>query len=585
MQRLTGIDAGFLYMETPTSPMHVAGLAVYDPSDSPGWTVDAVKEVLQQRLHLAPPYRRRLATVPLGLHHPVWIEDPDFDLGWHVRHVGVPSPGGRRELADLAANLVSLPLDRSRPLWEMWIIEGLEHGHVATLTKVHHAAIDGASGNELTVSLFDLSPEVAEVPPPEEPWRPDRVPTDPELIGYALNSLARQPVRAVKTLRRTVATALNLRSANRQPDAAPPPAPFSAPRTAINAALTPHRSYAMTTLSLAEVKRVKNAFGVTVNDVVLALCAGTLRRYFDARGEQLERPLVAMVPVSVRAETEKAAMGNRVSSMLASLATDVDDPVERLAVIHEGMRQAKEQQQAIGADTLTDWAEFAAPAVFSRAVRLYSRTRMADRHRPIFNVTISNVPGPPFPLYSAGARLTANYPMGPIFDGGGLNMTVMSYQDNLDFGLLACPELVDDVWSIADGLGDALEELTKAAAATKPATNGAREKAASPAVSTVDGASSGEPATNGITTAAATLEPTSAADTSTRTPTVTAPAKKKAARRPAKAKAAGASAGAKKAKAARPAKAATRKTPGRKKQTASAKKAPAARKGPGSKKR
>ncbi len=505
MQRLTGIDAGFLYMETPSSPMHVAGLAVYDPSGSPGWTVDQIKDLLRQRLHLAPPYRRRLATVPFGLHHPVWIEDPDFDLDWHVRHVGVPSPGDSRQLADLAAHLVSLPLDRNRPLWEMWVIEGLEHGYVATLSKVHHAAIDGASGNELTVALFDLTPEVAEVPPPEQPWRPDRVPSDPELIGYALNSLARQPLRAAKTVRRTVATALNLRSANRQPDAAPPPAPFSAPRTSINAALTPHRSYAMTTLSLSEVKRVKNAFGATVNDVVLALCAGALRRYFDERGEELDRPLVAMVPVSVRAESEKAAMGNRVSSMLASLATDVDDPVERLGAIHEGMRHAKDQQQAIGADTLTDWAEFAAPAVFSRAVRLYSRTRMADRHRPIFNVTISNVPGPPFPLYSAGARLTANYPMGPIFDGGGLNMTVMSYQDNLDFGLLACPELVDDVWSIADALGDALEELTKAAAAAERAAAGAgqRSEPATPGVSTAADVGTGEPANNGVAAATA----------------------------------------------------------------------------------
>ncbi len=279
-----------------------------------------------------------------------------------------------------------------------------------------------------------------------------------------MNSLSRQPFRAARAARRTVGTALNLRATNRRAEVTPPPAPFSAPHTSLNAALTPHRSYAATTLSLSDVKRVKNAFGTTVNDVVLALCAGALRSYFDARGEQLDRPLVAMVPMSVRAQDEKAAMGNRITSMLTSLATDVDDPMVRLLAIHESMRRSKEQTSAIGAELLTDWAEFAAPAVFSRAVRLYSRTRMADRHRPLFNVTISNVPGPPFPLYSAGAELVANYPMGPIFDGGGLNMTVMSYQDSLDFGLLACPDLVDDVWSIADGLGDALEELVKAAA-------------------------------------------------------------------------------------------------------------------------
>ena len=263
--------------------------------------------------------------------------------------------------------------------------------------------------------------------------------------------------------KRQAERALSLRAANRSAQQAPPPAPFSAPRTSINGTLTSHRSYAMTSLSLSRAKVVKKAFGTTLNDVVLAICAGALRGYFDARDEPLDRPLVAMVPMSVRADAEKGAMGNRVTSMLTSLASDIDDPVVRLLAIHEGMRGAKEQTNAIGADTLTDWAEFAAPAVFSRAVRLYSRTKLADRHRPLLNVTISNVPGPPFPLYSAGAKMVANYPLGPIFDGGALNMTVMSYQDSLDFGLLACPDLVDDVWSIADGLRNALDDLVKAA--------------------------------------------------------------------------------------------------------------------------
>ncbi len=243
----------------------------------------------------------------------------------------------------------------------------------------------------------------------------------------------------------------------------------------------------MTSLSLSDAKRVKNAFGTTVNDVVLAVCAGGLRRYFNDHDEHPDSPLVAMVPVSVRAEADKGAMGNQVSSVLTSLATDLDDPVERLAVIHEGMAAAKEQHNVIGADTLTDWAEFAPPAVFSQATRLYSRTKLADRHRPLFNVTISNVPGPPFPLYSAGARLVANYPMGPIFAGAGINMTVMSYQDNLDFGLLACPDVVDDVWSIAVGVGEALEELLKAAAARERAAQGGADEttvAEAPAVTT-----------------------------------------------------------------------------------------------------
>ncbi len=259
--------------------------------------------------------------------------------------------------------------------------------------------------------------------------------------------------------------ALKLREQNRQPHITPPPAPFSAPATSMNGPLTADRSFAASSLSLDTVKDVKNAFGCTVNDVVLTMCAGALRRYLDERDEHPDGPLVAMVPVSVRTEDQKGTHGNQVSMMLTSLATDLDDPVERLNVIHQSTVIAKEQQHAIGADTLQEWAEFAAPAIFGRAARLYSNTRIADRHRPIFNVTISNVPGPPFPLYVAGARVLDTYPMGPIFDGGGLNITLMSYLDRVDFGLVACPDLIPDVWVIADGLCDALDELEAAARA------------------------------------------------------------------------------------------------------------------------
>jgi WS/DGAT/MGAT family acyltransferase len=511
MQRLTGLDAGFLYMETPSSAMHVAGLAVFDPSTAPGgWTVEKYKELVRSRLHLAPPFRRRLVEVPFQLHHPLWIEDPDFDLDWHIRHIAVPAPGGPNELAELASHLVSLQLERTRPLWEIWLIEGLENGNIATLTKIHHSAIDGASGAELTVSLFDLTPEIAEVEPPEKPWLPDRIPTDGEMVSYAAASLARQPLAAMKAVRRTAAAAVTLRRANRQPGITPPPAPFSAPRTSLNRPLTPHRSYAMTTVSLADVKAVKNAFGTTVNDVILALCGGALRRYFDDHDEPLDGPLVAMVPVSVRSDDEKASMGNRVTPSLTSLATDIDDPVERLRSIHEAMKRTKEQTNAIGADTLTNWAEFAAPMVFSRATRLYSNMKMAERHRPLFNVTISNVPGPPFPLYVAGAQMIANYPVGPIFDGGGLNMTVMSYRDHLDFGLLACPDVVDDVWTIAAAVTDALDELMNA---VKAQTSGnGRSRPAGGAAATVDAVTVRSAPTNGggtrTTAKAAPTDPT-----------------------------------------------------------------------------
>jgi WS/DGAT/MGAT family acyltransferase len=464
MQRLTGLDATFLSLETPASHMHVAGLMILDPATMPrGFSLEEVKDLYRQRLDAAPPFRRRLAQVPLGLHHPLWIEDPDFDLDWHIHHIAVPAPGGREQLADLVSHLNAIQLDRSRPLWEAWVIEGLADGNYAVLTKVHHAAMDGASGNELTVAILDLTPEIEQRPPPDEPWAPDKVPSELELLAYAANSLARQPWRVVKAARKTASAALRVRDRNRQPNVTPPPAPFSAPKTSFNATLTPSRSYAYDSLSLPLVKAIKNATGATVNDVVLALCSGALRDYLAKRGEELDASLVAMVPVSVRTEEQKGDMGNQVSSMLTTLATDVDDPLERLAVIHESMSEAKEQHQALGADTLQDWAEFAAPAVAGRAARLAARMKVFDRVRPFFNVTISNVPGPPFELYSAGARMVHNFPVGPINDGAGINITVMSYLDQLDFGIQACPDLVPDVWTICDGLRRSLDELAAAA--------------------------------------------------------------------------------------------------------------------------
>jgi WS/DGAT/MGAT family acyltransferase len=464
MQRLTGLDATFLYLETPHNHMHVASTAVFDPADVPeGYTFDRVKEMVANRLPLLPPFRRRLVMIPFGLHHPLWIEDPDFDIDYHVRRGALPAPGGAKELAEFAADVMSRPLDRNRPLWEMYVVEGLEGGYIGTVTKTHHAAIDGVSGAELTANLLDLSPETMWLDPAEDTWTPDRIPSDVELIGFAARSLAVQPVAAAKAVRRTAEMALNLRRRNREPSTTPPPAPFSAPNTSINVAITPRRKFAFTQMNLDDVKHVKNALGGTVNDVVLALCSGALRRFFDAKDEHLDGSLVGMIPISVRTEDEKGAMGNRVSSMLVDLASNVDDPLERLATIRNATKNAKEQDKAIGAETLTDWAEFAAPAVAARAARLYSNMKLADRHNPIFNVTISNVPGPPFPLYSAGARMIAMYPMGPIADGGALNITVMSYMDTMNFGLVACAETIPNVDDIARYLDDALDELLKLA--------------------------------------------------------------------------------------------------------------------------
>jgi diacylglycerol O-acyltransferase / wax synthase len=470
MKRLTGLDASFLYMETPTAPMHVAGLYVYDPSGIPGgYSFEKVEQLVKERLHLLPPYRQRVVEIPFQLYHPLWIEDPDFDLHYHLRRTALPSPGGKAELAEVAADIMSRPLDRSRPLWEMWLVEGLEGGLVACVSKTHHAAIDGASGVDLTVGLLDLEPEAPPPPPPEEEWKPDRVPTDLELVSYATRSLARSPISAAKATRRTLEAAVTLRRRNRQPDVKAPPAPFSAPRTSLNQALTPRRSFGMAEVGLDDVKDIRKALGGTVNDIVLAICAGALREYLNERDEHPDRPLVAMCPISVRTQDQANSLGNQVSQMLVSLATDVDDPLERLRVIQEGTKQAKEQAGAIGADTLTDWIEFAAPAVAARAARLYSRTQTSNRFRPIFNVTTSNVPGPQVPLYMAGSKLVAWYPMGPLAEAQGLNMTVMSYLGVIYFGLVACPDCVPDVHRLAHDVENAVEELKKAAAPPAPA--------------------------------------------------------------------------------------------------------------------
>ena len=462
MQRLSGLDAAFLSSETPSNHMHVGSVVVLDPSTVPGgYRFERMRALVEDRLPLLPPFRRRLVEVPFGLHHPIWVEDPDFDLDYHLRRAALPAPGGGVELAEFAADVFGRALDRSRPLWEMYVVEGLEHGKLAIVSKIHHAAIDGVSGAELTVNLLDLTPEPRVVGPTDPPWRPDRVPSDVEMTLYALKSLSRQPVAGVQAVRRTAGLALALRQRNRGVDATPPP-PFSAPKTSVSTNITPHRRFAMTEVPLADIKMIKNRHGATVNDVVLAVCAGALRTWFDGRHELPDADLVGFVPISVRTDEQRGAMGNRVSGMFIRLATTIDDPIERLLAIREETRNAKDQERAISAEILTDWTEFAAPAVAARAARLVSRLRVFDRlNNALFNVIISNVPGPPVPLYSAGARVIGVWPMGPIIDGAALNITVMSYLDSVNFGLTACREVAPDLGDLARAVEGAMDELRK----------------------------------------------------------------------------------------------------------------------------
>jgi WS/DGAT/MGAT family acyltransferase len=461
MQRLTGLDAAFLALETPSTHMHVMATMVLDPSDTPGgFTVDTMRRLIADRLPRLEPFRRRVVDIPFGVHHPVWIEDPDFDLDYHVRRAALPAPGGMNELAELTAEIAGRQLDRRRPLWELWVVEGLEHGHVAIIAKMHHAAIDGVLGVDLMTEIFDLEPNPQPKPREELP-KPERLPSDAELLVGAMTSIARQPLRMVRAARNLARSATRVVQRIRaQPVNAG--VPLTAPPTPLNGVLTPHRRVTFASVPLADIKDVKSAFGVTVNDVVLAVCAGALRRFLDARGNVPDKPLLAAIPASVRGRDERGVMGNRVSAMFATLATQLDDPVDRLFAARDVMSGAKQVHEDIGGNTLHEWAEVAAPVMFSRGMRLYERL-VQGRHPPIVNLIVSNVPGPSFPLYCAGARLVSLFPLGPVLAGTGLNITVLSYLDDVGFGLIGCREIVPNIDEIAAAVPDALAELVKAA--------------------------------------------------------------------------------------------------------------------------
>lgn len=514
MQQLTGLDASFLNMETPTTYGHVASLVLIDAATATvPVTLDSFRELLEARMHLVPPYRRKLVTVPFGIDHPYWIEDPDFDIEYHLREIAIPAPGNQLQLAEQVARICARPLDRSRPLWEAYLIFGIENGQVGLLTKIHHSAIDGVSGAEILATLLDLTPEIQVVPPPEKPWQPEAIPSTAEMLRRGGIAVVSTPTKMLRFQRKALQS-LGLKGLLMNPAIAqlgvvglqvadmitrmgggntqqPTPdtgevvsrPPLFAPRTSFNTTITGHRRWAYGSVSLEEVKAVKNAFGVTVNDVVLALCAGALRSYLLKRDELPADPLLAMVPVSIRTEDEKGAGGNRVLAMVASLATHEADPVKRLRSIHDSMAVAKNEFKAIPADLLTDFTQFATPAIAARAARVAARARLVDRINLPFNVVISNVPGPTFPIYCGGAQVTHTYPISAITDGVGLNMTVMSYLGGIDFGLVACRELMPDLWELMDGIHESLAELQKAAPEKAPANvtpakrAGARKKA------------------------------------------------------------------------------------------------------------
>jgi diacylglycerol O-acyltransferase / wax synthase len=462
MQRLAGLDSSFVYLENEATPMQVATTCVFDPSTAAGgYSFARVRRVVEDRLHLLVPFRRRLVEMPGRIHRPVWVDDPDFDLDQHLHRDALPSPGGPVELEDFTAAVISRRLHRCRPLWDMHLVEGLEGGRVAAVTTLHHAAIDGVSGAELTATLLDLGPEPAAVAPPASAWMPDPIPTGLVLARGAVRDLLHQPVAAASVLARSASAALRLYHHNRRPDTTPPPGPFAAPRLWTNAPLTDRRHITFTQMDLDDVKAIKNTTGVTINDVVLALCAGALRDHLEDHGGLPQQSLVAAVPVSVRTEDQRGTMGNRLSVMLVDLATTIDDPVARLRAIAASTRAAKTQHQVLGADTLSELASLTPPALLAAIGGLESRLNLLARIPPLCNVIVSNFPGPAIPLYCAGMRMIGAYPMGPLGVGTGLNITVQTYLDTLWFGVVACPDTIPEPGKLAGRLTDARHDLTQ----------------------------------------------------------------------------------------------------------------------------
>jgi WS/DGAT/MGAT family acyltransferase len=488
MRQLTSLDAQFLAVESARVYGHVAFLGVYDPSTAPGGRLemDAVKQLLSERLHLLPPLKWRLVPVPLGLDLPYWVEDPDFDLDFHVRETALPQPGDDRVLAETAARLFGRPLDRGRPLWEFYVIHGLPEGRVAMLTKIHHSMVDGISGNEIMAALLDPERTGRVIDrAPRAPAAPPPVPGDREMLLRGLAGLPRQPLRALRSLPTTAPAFPDLPGATALPGVPTLGRIYSRarralgsdegsgvlevttarpPRTPFNGPVSAHRRLAFGSLSLDAVRQVRREFGTTVNDVVVTLCAGSVREWLLERDALPDDPLVAMIPMSVRRRDERGTWGNRISMMIVPIPTNEPSPRRRLERTHELLRSAKERHSALPASLLTDATAFIPPTVAALAAR--NTVDILSRTRPPLNLVISNVPGPRSSLYCAGAELQANFPISVVVDGVGLNITVVSYKNRVDFGIVGDREQIDDAWAFLDGAAHALTELEALGAQT-----------------------------------------------------------------------------------------------------------------------
>lgn len=454
---MAGFDAKFLYSETPTTHMHTLKVAVFDMSGlSGGYSYDRIVDLLDRRLDRLPPFRRRAVPVPWGLGHPVWIEEPCFDLRRHVTRRRAAEPGGDRELAAVVADVAGRPLPRDRPLWEVVVVEGLADERLAVVAKVHHAVADGAA----TVALLQRALEAHQPGPPPVRWHPETVPTTSQLLRIAARGHGAH-LRQLPWLARHSIRGLRQSEARRRASPVRPPLPLQTPRTTFNVSLTPERTYAMTTLVLDDLKAVRRSLGATLNDVYLAVCGGALRAYLSERGALPSRPLVASVPVSTDPGATRLG-GNHVDNLYVSIGTDIADPVERLRHVRDVAAAAKDVRSVLGNDLLEKRADVIPPQLYALAVRAWARSRLANHVRPPVNLVLSNVAGPAQRLQLGQAVLQAMYSVGPVLEGIGLNITAWSYAGALHVSVLGCPTSVPDPWPIADALHASLADMKRA---------------------------------------------------------------------------------------------------------------------------
>ncbi|MGZ8259001.1 MAG: WS/DGAT/MGAT family O-acyltransferase [Caldimonas sp.] len=484
MKSLGGIDANFLYLETPETPMHVAGLLHVElPPKFKGDFYELYKRHVAKRLHLFPVLKKKIVNVPWDIDHPIWVDDDELDIDYHIRHLGLPKPGTEQQLEDLVGRLHSNFLDRSRPLWEFYVIDGLADGRIALYTKIHHAAIDGGAGMALAAAMYDLSPEGRQIDPPPPPSaRSESHPDTLELLGTAYKHILSQQVSALQkipdVLKAIAAVAMPVvNNIIRIPARGLPN--LVAPKTILNASITSQRSFTARSLPLADAKAIAKQTGTKLNDVVMAICAGALHRYLLEKHGLPKEPLLAFVPVSLR-DSGNTEAGNQVSGMLCSLATDIKDPIERLKAIQASTLESKDMVGRVKDATPRDFTLFGAATVLHQAAEFFGRSHLADRLPPPANIVISNVPGPQTPLYIAGARVLTFYPVSIPSHGMALNLTVQSYCGSLDFGLTACRKTVPELRKLADYLEESMEELQEAVQAAGKAQAGAAARRASP---------------------------------------------------------------------------------------------------------